>query len=428
MTTRNLPTRRDFLKSSSVAALSGATLVFPAVVRGAPNGGKLKIGLVGCGGRGSGAAANALGADSNCDLWAVADVSAPQIESALDSLTNKFKERINVPAERRHVGLDAYRKVVDQSDVVLLATPPGFRPLHLRAAVEAGKHIFCEKPMAVDPAGVRSVMDSVRLSKEKNACLVAGFCWRYCTSRRELFTALHGGAIGDVMAYYATYLTSPVKPMPPVSARQAGWSDVEWQVRNWYNFSWLSGDGYVEQCIHSVDKVAWAMNDRPPMAAVATGGRQLPAEGGNIFDHLTVVYEYANGVFCTVAQRQIPGCFNETADQIHGTRGMAVINRGAAIKGEKEMRFREENDAMYDQEHRELFAAIRSGTVINDGERMASSTLLGIMGRMAAYTGQRVTWEQALNSKEDLAPEESLNWTDSFAPMPRPIPGQYKLV
>jgi hypothetical protein len=177
-----------------------------------------------------------------------------------------------------------------------------------------------------------------------------------------------------------------------------------------------------------VDKVAWAMKDQPPVAAVATGGRQLPAEGGNIFDHMTVVYEYPNNIFCTVAQRQIPGCFNETADSIHGTKGMAVINRNAVIKGEKNQRFREENDAMYDQEHRELFAAIRAGKLINDGERMASSTLLGIMGRMSAYSGQRVTWEQALNSKEDLAPEQSLKWTDSFEPMPRPIPGKYKLV
>ncbi|MGI8604139.1 MAG: Gfo/Idh/MocA family protein [Verrucomicrobiales bacterium] len=415
------------MKSTSAAAVGGALLGFPAVVRGAPNGTKLKIGLVGCGGRGSGAAVDALKSDSNSDLWAVADISSAAIQSSLDQLSNKFRERTNVPAERRHVGLDAYQKVVADCDVVLLATPPGFRPAHLRTAVDAGKHVFCEKPMAVDSVGVRSVMESVRKSKDKGLCVVAGFCWRYCSSRVEFFKAIHDGAIGDIASYYATYLTNPVKPMPPEKDRLPVWSDVEWQVRNWYNFSWLSGDGYVEQCIHSVDKVAWAMKDQPPLAAVATGGRQAPAEGGNIYDHMTVAYEYPNNVVCTVAQRQIPGCFNENADYIQGTKGAGVLGRGVAIKGEKSQRFREENDSMYEQEHRELFAAIRSGQVINDGERMASSTLLGIMGRMAAYSGQRITWEQALNASEDLAPEETLAWSDSFQPMPRPVPGQYKL-
>ena len=424
--------RRDFLKSSSAATLAGAvatSLSFPAVLRGAPNGAKLKIGLIGVGGRGSGAAGNALGADSSSELWSVGDVSASQIEGQLNGLKNQFGERINVAPERRFVGMDAYKKVLDSGvDVVLLATPPGFRPLHLAAAVDAGKHIFCEKPMAVDATGVRSVMESVRKSKEKNLNLVAGFCWRYCTSRRELFTAVHGGDIGEIVSYYGTYYTGPVKPMPPAGSRKEGLSDVAWQIRNWYNFSWLSGDGYVEQCIHTVDKLAWLFKDQPPVACVATGGRQAPAEGGNIFDHMTAVYEYPKGVFATVGQRQIPNCFNENADYIQGTKGMAVIGRGVSIRGEKNARYKEDNDAMYDQEHRELFAAIRSGNVINDGERMATSTLLGIMGRMAAYSGQRVTWEQALNSKEDLAPEETFTWESAFEPTPRPIPGQYKLV
>ena len=338
------PGRRAFLKSSMLA---GAAVSFPAVVTGEPNGAKLKIGLVGCGGRGSGAASNALKSDSNSELWAAADVSASQIDGSLASLTTAFTDRVNVPPARRHAGLDAYQKVIDECDVVLLCTPPGYRPLQLAAAIEAGRHVFCEKPMAVDGPGVRSVMESVRKSKEKGLSVVAGFCWRYCHSRREIFKAIHDGAIGEITGSYATYLTGPVKPMPPSSARDAKWSDVEWQIRNWYNFSWLSGDGYVEQCIHTVDKVAWPMKDQPPIACSATGGRQWPAEGGNIYDHMTVVYEYPNNIYCTVAQRQIPGCFNENSDYIHGTRGHAAIGRAVTLQNESRQRFREENDAMY---------------------------------------------------------------------------------
>lgn len=417
--------RRGFLKSAGALAAVSA-LPFPHVQSAEPDGRRLKIGLVGCGGRGSGAAADALTADSGSEVFAAADVLPAQIDQSLSQLKNKFGERINVPPDRRHVGLEAFQQVIEQCDVVILATPPGFRPQHFAAAVEAGRHVFCEKPMAVDSAGVRQLMESVRLSREKNLCVVGGFCWRYARSRQQLFEAVHQGAIGDVTGYYATYLTSPVKPMPRASERQPEWSDVEWQVRNWYNFSWLSGDGYVEQCIHSVDKVAWAMKDQPPIACTATGGRQFPAEGGNIYDHMTVVYEYPNSVFCTVAQRQIPGCYNENADTIQGTKGHALLGRGAVIRGENARRFREEDDSMYVEEHRELFKAIRSGAVINDGERMASSTLLGLMGRLAAYTGQRVTWEQALNSPEDLAPD-TLGWNDSFTPMERPVPGQYRV-
>jgi predicted dehydrogenase len=270
-------------------------------------------------------------------------------------------------------------------------------------------------------------LESVKKSKEKGLNIVAGYCWRYCKSRQEIFKAIHEGAIGTVTGYYGTYLTSPVKPMPPASDRPPGMSDVQWQVRNWYNFSWLSGDGYVEQCVHTVDKLAWLMKDQPPISCTATGGRQAPANGGNIFDHMTVVYEYPNRVFATIAQRQTPGCFNENADYIQGSLGAAEIGKRVAITGPKAQRFKEDNDDMYVDEHRDLWAAIRSGRNINDGERMAHSTLLGIMGRMAAYSGQKITWEQALAAKEDLAPETELKWDGAFTPMERPIPGKYSI-
>ena len=213
---------------------------------------------------------------------------------------------MKVTPEKCFVGLDAYQKVIDSGvDVVLLATPPGFRPVHLKAAVDAGKHVFCEKPMATDAPGVRSVLESVKAAKEKNLSLVAGFCWRYEAARREFYQRIHEGAIGDIRAIYATYYAGPVKPMPPASERPAGMGDLEWQMRNWYNFTWLSGDGYVEQACHSVDKVAWAMKDQSPLKAVAVGGRQTPNNQGNIFDHMFVVYEFPDDVRAFVGQRQM---------------------------------------------------------------------------------------------------------------------------
>jgi len=419
--------RRSFLGASSAAftALSFPFVSSRLAAADSKNSETLKIGLIGCGGRGSGAAQQALSADYNSVLHAVADVSPQMAANSIKMLTDKFAKRVDVPEDRVFMGLDAYQKVIEQCDVVLLASPPGFRPLHLQAAVDAGRHIFSEKPMAVDAAGYRKAMEAVRQAKEKKLNLVAGFCWRYSPSRREAFKRLHDGEIGDVATHFATYYTGPVKPMPPASHRKPEWSDVEWQIRNWYNFSWLSGDSLVEQAIHSVDKIAWTMKDKAPVSCIATGGRQVPAEGGNIFDHFHVAYEYENQVIAHLGSRQIAGCQNENMDVIRGSKGALIIGRGSApmIEGEKRWRFRGEDKNMYQVEHDELFAAIRAGTVINDGEWMLNSTMLGIMGRMAAYTGKRVTWQEAIASKEDLAPDD-LKWGDSFTPTGMPLPGK----
>jgi predicted dehydrogenase len=277
------------------------------------------------------------------------------------------------------------------------------------------------------------VLESARKAKDKGLSITCGFCWRYNNSRRAAFKKIHEGAIGDITSIYATYHTGPVKPMPPASERKPEWSDVEWQVRNWYNFSWLGGDGLVEQAVHSVDKTCWAMKDMDPISAVATGGRQIPAEGGNIFDNFSIVYEYPNNVLVTMASRQIPGCFNENADYIRGTKGMLTINGSRVqIEGENPWSYAEEDAEkdrdMYDQEHVEFFESIRAGAARNDGEWMAHSTLVAIMGRMAAYSGKKVTWKHMLESKEDLAPAETLKWEDSFTPHATPLPGKYKLV
>ncbi len=418
--------RRQFVQTTAILT-AAATL---RAQKKADSQETLRIGLVGCGGRGTGAASQALGAEYNGKLVAMADVDLKQIDSSIQSLSQKFPDRVEVSPDKKFVGLNAYQKLIDSGvDVVLLASPPGFRPLHLQAAVEAGKHIFCEKPMAVDTVGYHMAMAAVKKAKEKKLNLVAGFCWRYSTSRVEAFKRVLDGDIGKISSIFATYHTGPVKPMPPASGRPPGMSDVEWQVRNWYNFSWLSGDSLVEQAVHSVDKICWAMGDKPPQSCIATGGRQIPAEGGNIFDHFHAAYEWENGIICNMASRQIKGCQGNNQDIIRGDKGVLVIGRGGApfIDGAKRWRFRGEEKNMYDLEHEALFAAIRKGEVINDGDRMMLSTLVGIMGREAAYTGQLVSWDQILACTQDLAPDE-LNWGDSFTPTPMPMPGVTKLL
>ncbi len=423
--------RRDFLKATALGTV--LTAGFPAILSAQPSK-AIKVGLVGCGGRGTGAASQALNADDYAELHAMADVYQDRIDDSLSTLQKasggKISQKIKVDPKNQFVGLDAYQKLIDSSvDVVLLATPPGFRPQHIRAVIEAGKHCFCEKPISVDAPGARSVLETVKIAKEKNVSLVAGFCWRYSNFIKETFEQVGSGAIGDIVAYYATYYTNPVKPMPDVSERPAGMSDVEWQVRNWYNFSWLCGDSLVEQAVHSVDKVAWAMKDAPPISCVATGGRQIPAKGGNIFDHFEVNYLYPNNVRAFVACRQMEGCYNENSDYIMGTKGTAIIGRGPMprIEGEKKWTFQGAKYDMYQAEHDALFASIRQGKPINDGVRMVTSTMLAIMGRMAAYTGQQVTWDQAMNSQVKLGPEK-LEWNMSLPVAPMPLPGQTKEV
>ncbi len=413
MTQENSVTsRREFIRASgaATAGLVAAPFVFTGRSAELSPGDTIKIGLVGCGGRGSGAAMNAMRADSSVQLVAAADAFESSLQNGLREIKataekEKMGEKINVVPEKCFVGLDAYQKLIDSGvDLVILATPPGFRPQHLQAAVAAGKHVFCEKPMATDGPGVRSVLASAAEAKRKNLALVAGFCWRYDTARREFFKRVHDGALGEVRAMYHTYFTGPVKPMPPASARKEGMTDVEWQLRNWYNFAWLSGDGYTEQCVHSVDKMAWTMNDVPPLRCTAVGGRQTPNNEGNIFDHIEVNYEFANGVRGFVVHRQIPNCHSGTIDYIMGAKGNGYIGRrpriAVEITGEMEWQSEKAPRDMYQVEHDELLASIRNGKPINDGVRMAHSTLMGLMGRMAAYTGQEISWEQAMDSKE----------------------------
>ena len=415
--------RREMLKSGLVLAAA------PALLKSAPSK-AIKVGLVGCGGRGTGAAAQALKADDYAELTAVADIDQERVDQCLNIIKQKSPDKMKVEPSKIFLGLDAYQKLLASDvDVVLLATPPGFRPAHLQACIEANKHVFCEKPVSTDAPGCRQVMEAVKLAKQKNLSLVSGFCWRYNNMIMETFDQLHNGAVGKLVNYYGTYYTGPVKPMPPEGSRPSGMSDVEWQIRNWYNFVWTCGDGIVEQAIHTVDKVQWAMKDVPPLSCVAIGGRQIPNPGGNIYDHFEANYLYPGGVRAAVVHRQITGCYNENADYIQGTEGTCTIGRGRTpkIEGAHPWTFDGKQGDMYQLEHDALFAAIRKGQPINNGERMTLSTMVGIMGRMAAYTGEEVTWDQVVNSNWRYIPEK-LEWDMKLPVEPMASPGQTKLL
>lgn len=403
--------RRDVLKMAGVA-LAGSTLPTFAILNpnrafAGVNADTLKVGLIGCGGRGSGAANQALKADPNVVLWAMGDIFKDKMDASLDNLTKVHGPKVKVDEGRKFIGFDAYKKVLDSGvDVVLLATPPHFRPEHLTAAINAGKHVFCEKPVAVDAPGVRKVLDAAKLAKQKNVSLMSGFCWRYHEPKRASFARILDGAVGDITAIYNTYDTGTLWSFP----RVAGWTDAEYVLRNWTYYTWLAGDHIVEQAVHSIDMMAWAMGGKLPVSVVGTGGRQVRTDSlfGNIFDHFSVVYDYDNGVKGFHHSRQQANCENSYLVQTLGTKGSAMVNCARnvhEITGANPWKYDGPQNDMYQTEHNELFASIRSGKLINDGEFMAHSTLTAIMGRMAAYTGKRVTWNEALNSTEKLGPD-----------------------
>ena len=429
----HLSSRRDFIKNSSAAAVAGsltAALGFPAILTGAPPGGKIKIGFIGCGGRGSGAANQALSADSDAVLWAMGDAFEDKILTSLESLQKMHAEKVDVPKERQFVGLDAYQKVIDSGvDVVLLTTPPAFRPIHFKAAVAAGKHCFLEKPMATDAPGLRSVIETVAEAKKKNLGVCAGFCWRYHPGMRETFKRLLGGEIGTITANYNTYNSGAVDRYPKWNRANTP-RDLEWQLRRWYYFTWLSGDSIVEQACHSIDKMAWVFGDKPPVKCVGHGGRQVRSgeDYGNIYDHFAIVYDYAAGARGFHFSRQINRTAASNTDTFFGSEGICEINGSLKqwvikdLKGTVKWRHKPEAEDMYQIEHNEFFASIRAGKPINDGDRMAQSTLLAIMGRMAAYTGQEITWDMAMNSQERLVPE-TFDWDMKLPVPPVALPG-----
>jgi len=419
-------TRRDFIKQSAAGVLAGG-LAFPSILSAAPNTQTLRIGLIGCGGRGTAAAKEALNADANTVVVALGDVFEDRQSTSLETLRQHAPDRVKVDKSRCFLGFDAYEKVIASGvDVVLLAAPPAFRPQHLKAAINAGKHVFAECIAAVDAPGIRSFLDSTTRAQERNLGILSGFCWRYDNTARAAQEQIRAGAIGKVRAVYATYYRQSFNKYYG-RERRPEWTDLQWQLRDWSDFLWLGGD----MCIglsggHSADKMAWWMNDEMPVKAVGVGGRQFPGEG-NTFDHSQIIYEYADGVRGFLGVRCQDGCHNENADYIIGSEGVCTLGKSPApvITGANPWTFSGKRELMHQKEHDEFFASIRSGRPINDGRRMAHTSLMALMGRMAAYTGQEITWEQALNSRQQLVPAH-LDWDTKIDLTPPPQPGVTK--
>lgn len=413
--------RRSFVATSAgaVAAASAVTQSLPAWGVHSAGTSTLRIGLVGCGGRGTGAVLNALNADPNTEVTALADAFADRIDQCEETLRKQVSEpeKLKITPENRFSGFDCTENLVNSNvDVVLLATPPHFRPLQMRLAVEAGKHVFCEKPVGVDVPGVKSVLESCELARQKGLSVVSGLCYRYHNEMREMIQRIHDGAIGDVHTIQENYLTGTLWHR----GEKPEWSQMEYQLRNWLYFNWLSGDHIAEQHIHSLDKALWVMKDVPPASCYGTGGRLVRTDPmwGNVYDHFATVYEWADGTKVFSHCRQMANCFANVSDHIYGSKGNAEL-MSARIDGEKIRVPR--SPGMYDAEHIELFESIRNGTPINNGGYMCTSTLMALMGRDAAYTGQKLEWEEYLKSDRRLGPE-TYEWGD-FEPHPVAKPG-----
>ncbi len=417
--------RRAFLKQSTAASI--ATLAAASAPGAfAASSGSLKIGLIGCGGRGSGAAGQAMKADKNANLYAMADLFPDRLANSLKGLKAAGKQQVNVPEDRQFSGLDAYQKAIDICDVVILTTPPGFRPLHLEYAVQQGKHIFCEKPVAVDGPGVRRVLAACAEAKKKNLSVVSGLCYRYDGPKMELMKRLHDGAIGKILTLQTTYNGGT----PWHRGKQDSWSNVETQMRNWLFYTWLSGDHVVEQSIHGIDKIAWAMKDEPPLHCKSSGGRTIRTADhfGNVYDHFNSVFEWKDGTkaFHSCRQWDGKGIHREVSDFAYGTDGVAAIqNHRISGKNEWKPDRRAKRINMYQHEHNELFKSIRAGKPINNGAYMCNSTILAMMVRTSAYTGRTITYDQMLNSKQSLVPDK-IDMKGSFEHKPVAVPGQYE--
>jgi predicted dehydrogenase len=409
-------TRRSFLKNTSTAVAGGALLGALPVERfalGASPGDTVRVALVGCGGRGRGAAAQALKTVGDVKLVAVADAFKNNLESGLRSVQNELKdrpERVAVSEDTKFVGLDAYKQAIALADVVVIATPPGFRPIHFEEAIRQGKHVFMEKPVAVDAPGVRKVLAAAAEAKKRNLKVGVGLQRRHQAGYLETVKRLQDKAAGDIVAMRVYWNGGPVGP----KARRADLertmgrppTEMEYQIRNWYMFNWVCGDHIVEQHIHNLDVANWVLNGYP-IRAWGMGGRayQKGPDSGEIFDHHAVQYEYANGIRVSSECRQIPGCWNSVSEHVHGTKGTANVG-SYTITGESPWKYRGGGKDPYQQEHDDLFDAIRHDKPFNEAEYGALSSMTAILGRMCTYSGKEISWEEAMNSQIDLMPSE----------------------
>ena len=431
--------RRSFVQKTALA--TSGLLTVPLSVEAMANvygAKKLKLALIGCGGRGSGAAVQALTADENVELVAMADAFADRIEKSLNGIKDHFdgKKKIEVKEKNRFVGFDAYKKAIDLADVVILTTPPGFRPYHFEYAIANDKHVFMEKPVATDPVGIRKVLATAKIAKAKKLNVVVGLQRHYQTKYIEIKQRIDQGAIGKIRSGQVYWNDAGVW----VKKRQAGQSELEYQMRNWYYFNWLCGDHILEQHIHNIDVANWFIGDYP-VSAQGMGGRQVRngKDHGEIFDHHFVEFTYASGAVISSQCRHIPGTMRRVDEVFQGTQGSVEIGKGLItdLEGNSKYKYPRkwgEDSNPYQVEHDRLFASIRNGGVIADAENGAMSTLTAILGRMATYTGKKITLEEALNSELHLMPE-TVTWDstppsvpDSEGNYPIPTPGKTKMI
>jgi len=419
---QNSWTRREFLKTAASASLAAA---IPANLGlHAAGADTIKIGILGCGGRGTSAALDAVRAAAGVEVVALYDAFQDRVDSSLKRLRETAADNVKVTDKTCFTGLDGYRGLLALPEVnyVVLAAPPGFRPMHFQAAVEAGKNIFSEKPVAVDPVGIRKFIAAADLAREKGLGVVAGTQRRHQRRYLELMKRLQDGQIGEIAGAQGYWNQGDLW----VKMREPGMSDMEWQCRNWLYFTWLSGDHIVEQHVHNIDVVNWALGALPK-TVVAMGGRQVRtgAEYGNIFDHFAVEFEYPNGVRVASYCRQTKGCAERIEERIVGTKGVAFGY--GEIRGETPWKFEGEEPNPYVQEHADNIAAIRAGKPLNEGRQVAESTMAAILGRMSAYTGRAISWDWGMaSSKLDLSPAKY-----EFGPLPVDpvaVPGTTPLV
>ncbi len=413
----NGSSRRDFIKKTSALFAAGTLLGTNARVAKSANvagSEEIKIALVGCGGRGNAAALQALETKGPVTLWAVADAFEKNAQGGLKRIQGEVARRqkepdslmvdskVDVPPERQFAGFDAYQKAIDSgADLVILATPPGFRPIHFEAAVKAGKHIFTEKPVAVDAPGVRRFLAANEEAKKKNLMVAVGLQRHHDPRYVETIKRLQDGAIGDIVLTRVYWNSGPLW----VRNREPGQTEMEYQVNNWYYFNWLCGDHIVEQHIHNLDVSNW-LRGTHPSEANGMGGRQVRTgkDTGQIYDHHFVEFTYPDGTKMLSQCRHMDGCFNDVAEHAHGSKGTADIS-GFTISGANgNWKSKGKSLDAHHQEHHDLFAALRRGEIYNEGEYGAHSTMTSIFGRMATYSGKKLTWDEAFNSTLDLSP------------------------
>jgi len=415
--------RRDFLKTGTAVGLAGLAVPLLGNAVHAAGNDTIKVGLIGCGGRGTGAMKDSLEADKSIVVHALGDFFPDRVENFKKSVTKDYGERVQV-SERCFAGLDAYKQVLASGpDLVILATPPGFRPLHLEAAVKAGKHIFCEKPVAVDGPGIRKCLELVEESKAKNLAVVSGLQRRHQAGYIETVKQIQDKVIGDVVALRVSWNGDGIW----FNQRGQNVTDLEYQVKNWYHFLWLCGDHIVEQHVHNLDVGNWVMGTHPTKCA-GFGGRSyrkpgVPNEVGHIWDHFAVEYTYPNGVPMFSTCTHIPGIKSDISETVMGTKGMSRVD---SYRVNNKSVFSKQVVGAYVQEHIDMIQSIKAGTPLNELQSVTESTLTAIMGRMAAYSGQVVTWEDALKSKVVQMPAD-LSMDSHIEVGPVPVPGKYKV-